>query len=211
MFIFWGKSPRFPFRLIWKGKLRYTHKLALALMLCLTIIVNFIALAGIHTNRGTVPSIDPIRELYWQYLAANNALTMRAATAFRTFFLSKTQHNVRKSPCSQNSTHSKLRGILRVMVDPYSWRSKYIASSTRDYENQKWPRDEFDLPPLDERATMTGIRTFLHQRGKPSLNESSIMNSVHAEMDDWQPQSTTPDRTKPAIYVEHGFFVHVAR
>ena len=96
------------------------------------------------------------------------------------------------------------------MFNPYSWRSKYVSGSTGDHGNRDRPNDEFELPPIDQRATMTGIRTFINQREKPGLNESSIMNSVHAETDDSQPQSRL-DTSRPMIHVKHGFSVHAAR
>ena len=80
-----------PCQLIWSVKIRWTQKLALLSTLCLTILTimcTIVRIAGMHTGR-TVKSIDSVWGTYWQFIAANIALTMTAVTAFRTFFVSR--------------------------------------------------------------------------------------------------------------------------
>ena len=191
-----------PFRLIWRVKIRWGQKVVLASTLCLTVLTilcTIVRIAGIHTGR-TVPSIDSVWETYWQFIAANIAVTMTTATAFRTFFVSRAQDGAPHPPSSGGSWYSKGRRFLLLAFSPQSWRSKRRAQSSDDDSN--WQDYPGELPRVNQRATMTGVRTFINHAGKTKTKNSQIMDSVISEEhgDSW-PLSPT-GRFTPGIMVQ---------
>lgn len=182
-----------PCRLIWSVKIRWTQKVALISTLCLTVLTimcTIVRIAGIHTGR-TVKSIDSVWETYWQFIAANIALTMTAVTAFRTFFVSRGAEDRRHpDPGSKENWYSKGRRLLRSVFSTRLWYSRRSKSSSR---TPGGPPSSWDDAPMElkqdiPRATLTGMRTFINGRKlTPRDRESQIMRSVGEEeyQDDW--------------------------
>lgn len=168
-----------PFRLIWKIKVKRSHKLALVLCLgltILTILCTVIRAAGINTGHH-IKSIDSIWGTYWQYVAANIALMMTAATAFRTFFISGVNNREAPALQSKETWYIKSRKFIRYKLTPRSWRSKRSPENTGDGDKASWNRP-YELHFQAPRATMTGIRTFIHGQGRTKIGHSQIMHSM---------------------------------
>ncbi|KAA6406929.1 MAG: hypothetical protein FRX48_09227 [Lasallia pustulata] len=185
-----------PSRLIWGIKVRWPQKAALSSCLCLTILTimcTIIRISGIHTSR-TVKAIDSVWETYWQFIAANIALTMTAATAFRTFFLSRVKDRAPQAPRAKDTLYSKAGRLLRSTFSPRSWRSKASADSPGDGNESNIP---IELPYQIPGGTMTSIRTFINSHGRAKVNESQIMHSmVKEEHEDPWPLSTSSKAIK---------------
>lgn len=163
--------------------------------LCLTILTiacTIARISGIHTGR-TVSSIDSVWELYWQFIAANVALTMTAATAFRTFFVVRKDGGP-QSPSSQNSWFLRGRHFLRsAFSHPFSLfqsrrgRSKLSGSSSGSEGNHNAPMELYHNIP---RGTMTGIRTIISGQGRTAAGHSQVMSTmVEEEFEDTWPLS----------------------
>ena len=91
-----------PFHLIWRIKVQWSQKLALASTLCLTILTivcTIVRVAGVRTSSNN-SSLDTVWQTYWQFITADIALTMTAATAFRTFFTSRHDKEEHRSESS---------------------------------------------------------------------------------------------------------------
>ncbi|KAI9876909.1 MAG: hypothetical protein M1830_005310 [Pleopsidium flavum] len=191
-----------PVRLIWRIKIRWTQKIALASSLCLTILTimcTITRISGIHTGR-TVKSVDSIWETYWQFIAANLALIMTAATAFRTFFVSRVKDREAQSPRSMDPWYMKARRLLRSTFTPRTWRSKPSVDSSREGNRSDVP---MELPYQFPGGTMTGIRTFIDGQGRTKVGDSQIMHSMaNEEYDDSWPLSTNGRNTQ-VIKVQH--------
>ncbi|KAL9593464.1 MAG: hypothetical protein Q9219_007542, partial [cf. Caloplaca sp. 3 TL-2023] len=132
---------------------------------------TIVRIAGIHTGR-TVESIDSIWETYWQFIAANIALTMTAATAFRTFFVSRGgggDHRPAQAPGadSADTFYSQSRKLLSHLLSAIlpSRRSKGCpsASSGDGASSGDMP---IELRQQIPRATLTGMRTFIGGQGR---------------------------------------------
>lgn len=158
-------------------------------------------MAGIHTGR-TVPSIDSVWETYWQFIAANIAVTMTTATAFRSFFVSRSNDGAPHTPPMGGLPwYSKSRRFLLLALSPQSWRSKNLPRSSGDDSN--WQEQPAELPQIHQRATLTGVRTYINHAGRTRANNSRIMDSVlseEGEGDCW-PLSPT-GRFWPGIMVQ---------
>ena len=86
----------------------------------------------------------------------------------------------------QLSNHPRLQKAL----SPRSWASKSGSSNTK---REKLGREEPEgLPGIDQRATMTGIRTFIDQQGRVSTMDAQMMGSFdQGESDDYPPVKLT--------------------
>lgn len=179
-----------PIRIIWSVKIRWNQKLALTSTLCLTVLTilcTVIRMAGIHTG-GHIKSMDSVWETYWQFVAANVSLTMTAATAFRTFFVSRAERDHNQG--SYGSWYSRGRRMLRyVLVAPFSWtrsrtRSKEMRSSSDRASSGQYEETPWELRQTIPSATMTGVRTYIGGSGKTKGGQSQVMHSVVEEHPD---------------------------
>ncbi|KAL8860684.1 MAG: hypothetical protein Q9178_003037 [Gyalolechia marmorata] len=186
-----------PVRLIWSIKIRRTQKIALASTLCLTILTilcTIVRMAGIRTGR-VINSIDSVWETYWQFVAAEIALTMTAATAFRTIFVSRGAEGRRVARAApeldqKGIWYTKSRKFLHSILSTrlwYSWRSRK-SSGTRDDRHGDWEGTAMGLRQEVPRATMTGMRTFIDRyTASHTDRESQSITSAGVEelQDDW--------------------------
>ncbi len=149
-------------------------------------------------------AIDPVWETYWQFIAANLALTMTAATAFRTFFISRAQARRPLSRLSNDTWYSKSKELIRSAFHPRTWRSKPRAnmSVSGDANVSAGPaRLEHRVP----RGTMTGIRTLISGQGRSESRPLQAMHSVVEEEygDSWPLQDlSTAEEGVRAITVQ---------
>lgn len=125
---------------------------------------------------------------------------MTAATAFRTFFISGVGNREPLLPESREPWYAKGKRLLRYTFTPRSWRSKSSTRETRNEDN--WDR-RFDLPLQAPRATMTGIRTFIHGQGKTKTGDSHIMHSMVEE----GYEDSARGRSEPSIMVQRDIAV----
>jgi len=179
-----------PVRLIWKVKIRWSQKIALASCLCLTILTimcTITRISGIHTGR-TVQSVDSVWETYWQFIAANLALTMTAATAFRTF-VSRVRDREAQPPRSRKIWYMKSQRFLHSLFTPWSWRLKPSGDSSREGNGSDVP---MQLPYQFPGGTMTGIQTFIDGQGRTKAEDSQISRSMAEEYYD-DPWSLSTD------------------
>lgn len=116
--------------------------------------------AGVRTSSNN-SSLDTVWQTYWQFITADIALTMTAATAFRTFFTSRHDKEELRSDSSRSWLGQRWRAF-QVVLSPRSWRKKSNAQEA--VEGTPTPRIE--LPLVEERATMTGMRTFIDNQGR---------------------------------------------
>ncbi|CAF9924998.1 hypothetical protein IMSHALPRED_006347 [Imshaugia aleurites] len=153
-----------PFHLIWRIKVRLSQKIVLASTLCLivlTIMCTIIRVAGVRTSSSD-SSLDTAWQTYWQYITANIALTMTAATAFRTFYISRHQDRPAQRQESNKLRLTRIWRFFIFVLRPWSWRGKSIAlQDSEDSSNRG-----MELPWIEERATMTGMRTFINRQGE---------------------------------------------
>lgn len=197
-----------PCRLIWKLKIKLIQKLALAFTLCLTIltiICTVIRVAGISTGR-TVRALDIVWMAYWQFIAANIAVTMTAVTAFRTLFVSAVGGNGESpSPESSEKWYTKGRGFVRCKLSrPLSWRFRRRAGNNRyGSRNDRPPELSLHAP----RAAMTGIRTFIHGQGRTGKGGSQLMRSMVEEGSEKSLPLYAKDTNSPSIMVRHDLAV----
>lgn len=189
-----------PCRLIWRVKIRWTQKIALSFSFCLTILTIVCTIArmsGIHTGRS-FRSVDSVWETYWQFVAANLALTMTSATAFRRFFVARGQDRQERSR-STDTWYERSRRFLHSAFTTGLWRSQRGANSSR--ENPK-PNSLPQLSHHIPHGTMTGIRTFINSAGRTKARDSQIMAStVDEEYQDEWPLSTA-NRIERGITVQ---------
>ncbi|KAF7504594.1 hypothetical protein GJ744_002089 [Endocarpon pusillum] len=165
-----------PCRLVWKTKIKRKQKLCLASSLCLsilTILCTVIKIARLQPDHN-VQFIDLVWATYWRFIGSHIALTMTAATAFRTLFISRIGSSDTPSPESQQTSFPKDRETLSLTLDPSLGRSKPSAEETGGKGD--WNRP-FDLLLPAPRAKMTGIRTSIHGQGRTGIDNSQIMPS----------------------------------
>lgn len=155
---------------------------------------TIVRMGGIHTGHP-VKSIDSVWETYWQFVAANIAVGMTAATAFRTFFVSRNADNhdqgqgAQDDDCRETWYGKSWRLMSSVFSTRlwHSWRSKNYprGSSERGSGRDDSP---MELRQQFPRATLTGMRTFIGKHAiSHSHGASQIMRSVGEEefRDSW--------------------------
>ncbi len=182
------------------------QKIVLSASLCmtiLTIICTITRIAGIRVGH-TIKSLDSIWEIYWQFIAANVALTMTAATAFRTFFVSRIKDKRALSPASKDSWYTQTKRLLWSAFSLGSRRSQPHVDQSGSGGNSDGALElENQIPG----GTMTGIRTFINGQGRTKLDSSQIMGSViEGEYEDSYPLSKHSESTRE-INVRHEVFL----
>lgn len=180
-----------PFRLIWKIRIRWTQKIALSVslgLIVLTIVCTITRMSGIKTGR-LFDSIDSIWETYWQFVAANLAIIMTAATAFRTFFVSRASNERVPEPAgSKDRWYTKGRLLLLSAFSLPSWRSKPKADVSGGDKNSNVA---MELNHQIPRGTLTGIRTMINGNSRTKVENWQIMHSIDGgESEDSRPPST---------------------
>ncbi|KAK2853312.1 hypothetical protein FQN49_005192 [Arthroderma sp. PD_2] len=86
-----------PVRLIWTVRVRWTQKVALALSLCLTVLMTIVTIirgAGVY-YKGLV---DANWETYWVVICAEIGVCLASATAFRSFFIARKEYKAVSPP-----------------------------------------------------------------------------------------------------------------
>lgn len=187
-----------PCRLIWKIEVRLGQKLALASTLCLTIVVvicTVIRAAGLRNGNR----VDFVWETYWQYIAASTGLSMTAATAFRSLFISHRSDQEREQEQSGSHRHwfSSVRRKLggKKVFARRSWPSKPPSSKQSGDTTLGSSSVDHDLELGNvESGTITGLRSFIHNFGRTKATTTSqIMRSQEPrednELDDTWPLS----------------------
>ena len=191
-----------PFRLIWSIKIRRMQKIVLSASLCmtiLTIICTITRIAGIQIGH-TIRSLDSVWEIYWQFVAANVALTMTAATAFRTFFISRVKDRRMLSPRSKDSWYTKSKRLLWSAFSLRSWRSQPQAEHSGSGGNSD---GALELENQIPHGTMTGVRTFINGHGRTKLQNSRTLGStVDGDYEDLHPLHEHTQSTRE-ITVQH--------
>lgn len=143
--------------------MRWPQKLVLASTLCLTVLTimcTIIRVAGVRASASD-SSLDTVWQTYWQFITADIALTMTAATAFRTFFTSRHQNRVAGGPQPTDSWRGRSWRVLKFTLNPWSWRAKSSALQISDESSNQ----HMELARIEERATMTGMRTVIDHQG----------------------------------------------
>lgn len=145
-------------------------------------------MSGIKTGRS-FDSIDSIWETYWQFAAANLAIIMTAATAFRTFFVTRaTKERVPEPAGLKKSWYTKGRRLLLSAFSLASRRSKPKADISGDDRNSN---DAMELNYPIPRGTITAIRTIINGSSRTKVENSQIMHSMDGgESEDSWPPST---------------------
>ena len=168
-------------------------------------------MAGIRTGR-VIDSTDSVWETYWQFIAAEIALTMTAATAFRTMFVSRAAEGRRVARAApeldqKGFWYTKSQKLLHSILSTrswYSWTSRK-SSGTRDDRHGDWEGKPMTLRQEVPRATLTGMRTFIDRYSASHTDrESQIITSAGFEelQDNW-PLSTSNGRPASVGGNEH--------
>ena len=201
-----------PFRLIYKIKIQRRKKIALLSSLSLTaitVICTITRVSGVNPG-STYLTIDPVWGAYWQYVTANIALTMTAATAFRTLFVSHGSGETNPDTSHTNSSHfsgmsrgffhckSKLRPTSRLS------RSSIPESNDSSLMQEKptsWHQRGFqDYHPC--RKKIMGIRTFIESSRMKDDSRSRKNSDVSKDDED---EKGSMELQKRAITVSHDF------
>ncbi|KAL9618969.1 MAG: hypothetical protein Q9160_006363 [Pyrenula sp. 1 TL-2023] len=168
-----------PCRLIWQIKAKWVQKVALASSLCLTMLVimcTIIRAAGIRSGKA----VDFVWEVYWQYIAASLGLSMMAATAFRSLFVSH-RNSLRQDQQASDTQHRRfsyanVKSAFSKFFSVGSWRlssrpSKDITTTTGSSQDP-----DVELGKI-ERGTITGLRTFMGGFGWTKTTASQMMRT----------------------------------
>lgn len=193
-----------PVNLIWRIRVDMTQKLALALSLCLSvvmIIVTIIRASGLLTKSGN--SVDVLWEVYWQYVEASVAIIMASLTAFRSFFVVRSSRVQQAHRATSYSTHLAL--VKRIFT-PRTWRKS--SAEQQGFELSDGKLHELPKQPLPDipRPVMTGMHTFIQGReGSNSANPLSMQSYTQPlEEDDNDPLWTSNGGTHhKAITIQH--------
>ena len=105
---------------------------------------------------------------------------MTAATAFRTFYVSRAQERHPISPGPNHTWYTRSKKLLYSVFSLRSWRLKPSANSSSSGDTGK-ATGAFQLEPEVPHGTMTGIRTFISGQGKTKGRPSQVMGSVADE------------------------------
>ena len=127
---------------------------------------------------------------------------MTAATAFRAFFVSRTNERVELiSGGNHVRWYGRSIGLLKRAFTNRSWRSKSLSETSKD-SNESSPGDRIEHPQIP-RPMLTGVRTFISGHSKSPIRSSQVMGSVAIE-DDGDEWPLSRQRPAPRIItVQH--------
>ncbi|KAJ4347927.1 uncharacterized protein N0V89_009299 [Didymosphaeria variabile] len=151
-----------PVVLIWKIRITWKQKLALAFTLCLTIVMVIITIARIAGLKWR-GKLDSIWETYFIVIAAEIGLSLVAVSAFRALYVSKSKdRHVNKTITSfrwYNKGHAAVWNIITK-----------TTGKTTSVEMQK--RGDGFLKDDIPHGTMTGMRTFIDANGRTRIYDT---------------------------------------
>lgn len=150
-----------PVAIVWRIRVRPSQKLALLLSLGLTVfmvIITIIRVSGIVYE----DKVDTVWEVYWLVLGGEVGISMAAAIAFRSFFVTRNQSKSTPPP-------EKYRFFKSATFRRFRRRDPLDLDST----------DDHGLPGIPG-AQITGIRTFINRQGKSTVDQSQVSKGTWA-------------------------------
>ena len=134
--------------------------------------------------------LDSTWEVFWQFTAAALGVTMSAATAFRSLFVSHQIEKSHGSPWGMERLYKRSKDFIRNTFILRTWRSNPNNDSKTSRPSKN---SDIELGRI-ERGTITGLRTFISGFGRTKRGESQAIQSAVTEDD----EDTWPLSTKIA-------------
>jgi len=135
--------------------------------LCLTVFMmatTVTRLAGLIYDE----MVDTIWEIYWTLISGEVGVFLAAATAFRSFFVA------RKASKNGTPQQQAQRFFSASFVAKFNRKKKSTLDDTMESRNEK---GAFGLPRVP-RAQITGLRTFIDERGRVQPIKTDSMSST---------------------------------
>ncbi|KAF2710376.1 hypothetical protein K504DRAFT_476355 [Pleomassaria siparia CBS 279.74] len=153
-----------PIAVIWQIRVQWSQKVALMASLCLTI---FMMISTIARVAGLIynGAVDSIWETYWTLISAEVGVFLAAATAFRTFFVTR-----------NNSKAYTPRQESKRFFAP-SFVAKFQRKKKSDLDETLDTQQGYGLPNVP-RGQITGMRTFIDRQGKSQHTQTTSMSST---------------------------------
>lgn len=148
-----------PVILIWKIRVGWSQKVALAFSLCLTIVVVILTIIRIAGLRF-LGKVDPVWETWCIAISAEIGLSLVAVSAFRALYVAKAKDRRVNRTITSFGWYNKGLSIFRRITNTNSTRSGKDKKDVDFLEN--------DIP----HGTMTGMRTFIDDNGKTRRYET---------------------------------------
>lgn len=170
-----------------KIRIKQSQKFGIGAFLCLSVAMILAAItraAGYRFN-GV---IDLTWEIFWQYTEAGIAVIMGSLTALRTLFI---------------------QGSLRVSDEKrlsYSMRQRLLQQVRKPHNTGSKDSEQGYLPAIPS-ATLTGVRTFIHDNNRSTPTTTAIR--AEGNRDEIEYSAQTPKDNK--IHVVGNVEVHSTR
>lgn len=172
-----------PIHLLWHIQINPRQKIILGATLCLSIVMIIITIVRMSKIRIGPTQTDIIWEVFWHEIEACTAVIMVSISAFRSVFVA---HNSHRDQNRNRVWYMSKKNLLRSAL-----RRKKLRSDS----------EEMDQLPEIPRATMTGMRTFIHG-GEP--HEGGIhLESQRSSVDTGVATMPVSDENLHRIKVEH--------
>ncbi|KAA6411799.1 MAG: hypothetical protein FRX48_03949 [Lasallia pustulata] len=120
--------------------------------------------------------IDFQWETYWLSIQANVGIIMTAITAFRTFFISRSNERAQLPGGRGLRWYTQSTQAFRRILTPWSWRPMSATKISAGSSNE-----EIMELPRTSRATMTGVRTFINGPENSAVAGSQLTRSAVRE------------------------------
>lgn len=171
-----------PIYLLWHVQIKIRQKLALAVSLCLSIMMVILAIVRISRFRSSSSTIDFTWDIFWQFAESCTAVTMVSFTAFRSLFVA---HATQQSP--KKSSYS-------------SWRYPRAEKRQRDAEALDGESQEMQSLPERPRPALTGMRTSI--RGERANSKGGFLKTKGSDGGD-EPWPLQDEAGGQGIRVHH--------
>ena len=136
-------------RLIWKIQIKWTQKLALTVSLCLTVVMVVLTITRVSGLRFK-GNLDAVWETYWLILSAEVGIVLTSVSAFRAFFVSRSNRNrdrgIQPLGTQMQWCHQENRSL----------KQKFSFTLRRQNKDTELPMSNLPVIP---RAYITGRRT----------------------------------------------------
>ncbi len=176
-----------PFIILRKTQIKFSRKVGLSLVLCLSLVMATIAIirvSGFSIGSASHTQVyDLTWQLYWQYMEGCTACIMVFVAAFRSLFIASSFRDVEKK--KRGPSYSiRLRLLQRIK----SSRSK------NSWEAMSGDEDQLSAIPS---ATLSGVKTFIRRN-----NRSAGITTMVSALDPQEENREVGQMSKNQIYIK---------
>lgn len=160
------------------------------------IIITVVRIPGLRAGN----TVDFVWETYWQVISVEVGLIMTAITAFRAFFVSRSNEGAAQSSGGSSSVYGKSLRRFKRSCNPRMWQAKFTRKGIDEVHKSA---SDGMINLYEVKGSKTGVHTFISGQGKAGKGASHVMRSQGGAGDDDICHLTGSNKIHQVIEVKH--------